>query len=87
MGACLFTLSPVPQGGVKLNDAGPARSLRDLFTEVRAGTAATGKAPEQCEPRRACATRNRPPQDCGGTGVFSKRRGDFGGGTRRAAAL
>ena len=27
-------------------------------------------------------TRDRPPQDCGGTGVFSERRGDFGGGTR-----
>jgi len=31
-------------------------------------------------------SRDRPPQDCGGTGVFRARRGDFGGGTRRAAA-
>ena len=86
MGARLFTLSSVPQGGAKINrrrpGAEPPRPVRG-GPRVDGGDHGSAGAVRDADRRR---TRDRPPQDCGGTGVFSERRGFSGGGTRRAAA-
>jgi hypothetical protein len=60
---------------------------KDAHPERKPGRPAAAAEPGPTwrarEPPRAG---DRPPQDCGGTGVFNERRGISGGGTRRAAA-
>ena len=66
-----------PQDGAKINrrrpGAEPPRLVRG-GPRVDGGDRGSAGAVRDADRRR---TRDRPPQDCGGTGVFSKRRGVF----------
>lgn len=69
-----------PQGGAKLNDAGQARSLRDLFAEGRAWTAATVEAREPCGTRTAGVRATGPRKTAGGRGCSVSGGGFQAGG-------
>ena len=69
-----------PQGGAQPNDAGQARSLRDLFAEGRALQAETTEAREPCGTRPASVRATGPRKTAGGRGCSVSGGGFQAGG-------